>query len=140
MMIMKNTYVNIFKFLILTTFSVPYLVMAEDVFRKFISEDELPHIPGQKVTSVTVELAPGVSVPAHRHEAFVYVYVLEGTVRSQLDDGEVIEYKTGDSWVEPPNVLHSLTQNASENENAKILAVFIAENGAKLTTSGEISH
>jgi quercetin dioxygenase-like cupin family protein len=126
--------------LIIIILSGSSLVLADDVIRKFISEDELTHIPGQKVTSVTVELAPGVSVPAHRHEAFVYVYVLEGTVRSQLDEGELIEYKTGDSWVEAPNVLHSLTQNASDQEIAKILAVFIAKTGAKLTTSGEISH
>lgn len=110
------------------------------VARKMLMSEILPHIPDHMLTAVTVEINPGTSVPAHKHEAFVYVYVLEGKVRSQLDNEEVVEYQAGESWVEPPGVTHSLTENPSETDKAKILAVFIAKQGAKLTTSGEISH
>src|SRR4051794_27510457 len=39
----------------------------------------------------------------HRHgEAFVYAYVLEGPVRSQLDDTPVSTYHPVENWVEQP--------------------------------------
>jgi quercetin dioxygenase-like cupin family protein len=60
--------------------------------------------------------------------------VLEGTVRSQLDDGEVDDYRAGEYWIEPPGTEHALTQNASKTVRAHLLAVFIAPTGAQLTT------
>ena len=107
------------------------------VERQVVTAAALPNLPGHSLTAVTVELAPGVTVPAHRHEGFVFVYVLEGTVRSQLDDGPVLDYAAGKSWVEPPGTLHSLTQNPSTTETAKVLAVFVAKDGARLTTADE---
>ena len=64
--------------------------------------------------------------------------MLEGTVRSQLDRDKAIDYKAGESWIEPPGALHTLTQNMSKTETLKLLAVFIAKKDAKLTTSGEL--
>lgn len=107
------------------------------VERQVVTAAALPNLPGHSLTAVTVELAPGVTVPAHRHEGFVFVYVLEGTVRSQLDDGAALDYAAGTSWVEPPGTLHSLTQNPSQTESAKVLAVFVAKDGARLTTADE---
>ena len=109
-----------------------------EVERKTVSAQALSNIPGHSLTAVTIELGPGVTVPAHRHDAFVFVYVLEGIVRSQLDDADVVDYAAGESWVEPLGVTHSLTQNPSDTENAKVLAIFVAKSGAELTTSGEI--
>ena len=113
---------------------------SQAVAREMLFSGVLPNVSDRKLTAVTVEFSPGVTVPAHKHEAFVFVYVLEGIIRSQLDDGEIVEYKAGESWVEPPGITHSLIQNPSETEHAKLLAVFIAQEGAKLTTSGDISH
>ena len=103
-----------------------------------VSVGPLPNVPGHNLTAVKIDLAPGVSVPSHQHEAFVFVYVLAGTVRSSLDDEEPVGYSVGESWVEPPGAVHSLTENLSDTEPAQILAVFIAEEGATLTTSGKI--
>jgi len=113
---------------------------ASPVSRKMVSTGPLPNVPGHNLTAVTVDLAPGTSVPSHRHEAFVFVYVIEGVVRSKLDDSEAVNYATGESWVEPPGVIHSLTENPSDTKPARILAVFVARDGAKLTTSGEIEQ
>lgn len=113
---------------------------ATGVDRQLISAEAMPNVPGYNLTAVTVELAPGISVPSHVHDGFVFVYVLEGTVRSQLNDAEAIDYAAGDSWVEPPQTIHSLTQNTNETDVARILAVFVAREGAQLTTSGAISQ
>ena len=97
----------------------------------------LANVPGHHLTAVIVELAPGITVPSHQHAGFVFVYVLEGTVRSQLNRDPAVEFKAGQSWMEPPGTVHALTQNPSATEKAKILAVFVAKEGAQLTTMGD---
>lgn len=104
---------------------------------ELVSVSPLANVPGHNLTAVSVELAPGVTSPSHTHAGFVFVYVLEGTVRSQLNQGEAVDYVVGQSWVEPPGTIHSLTQNPSLTEVTKFLAVFIAKDGAKLTHVGE---
>ncbi|HZU91639.1 MAG TPA: cupin domain-containing protein [Stellaceae bacterium] len=96
----------------------------------------LPDLPGKTLTAVVVRLAPGTVVPAHHHAGFVFAYVLSGTVRSQLNRGAVVDYRTGQSWLEPPGTEHTLTANPSRTEPARLLAVFVAPTGAKLTTFG----
>jgi quercetin dioxygenase-like cupin family protein len=99
-----------------------------------LTEQKLANVPGHSLTALIVEIAPGGLSPAHRHAGFVFAYVLAGTVRSQLDDGPAVVYRTGESWVEPPGTVHCLTENPSPTEPARLLAVFVAPEGATLTT------
>lgn len=103
------------------------------VDQNIIQISPLEHIAGHNLTAVEVEIAPGKSAPSHIHAGFVFVYVLEGTVRSQLNNSETLEFTKGQTWIEPPGTIHSLTQNPSATDKAKLLAVFIAKKGAKLT-------
>lgn len=118
----------------LFTFPATIGAQPEGLTRHMVGAAALPNVPGHNLTAVSVELAPGTTVPAHKHAGFVFVYVLEGTVRSQLDDAEPVDFKTGESWMETPGVTHTLTQNPSDTEIARVLAVFVAETDAKLTT------
>jgi quercetin dioxygenase-like cupin family protein len=97
---------------------------------------DLPHLPGQKVTGILVEYEPGASSPPHHHtsQGSVVAYVLEGAIRSQVNDGPVTVYQAGESWLEPPGAAHSVSANASATEPARLLAVFVAADGAELTT------
>ncbi|WP_120497341.1 cupin domain-containing protein [Kiloniella sp. EL199] len=106
--------------------------------RTMLLQEAIGNIPGHELTAITVELVPGNKSPAHSHETFVFVYVLEGNVRSQLGDEEAIDYTAGDSWIEPPGVIHTLTENLSATKTAKLLAIFVGKKGARLTTSGTI--
>ena len=55
----------------------------------------------------------------HRHgEAFVYAFVLEGTMRSKLDDTPASTYRQGENWVEQPGAHHVLRENTSQSERA----------------------
>lgn len=54
-------------------------------------------------------------------------FVLQGTLRSQLEGGPVGTYGTGQTWFEPPGAVHLFAENTSASEPAKLLAVFIAE-------------
>jgi quercetin dioxygenase-like cupin family protein len=97
---------------------------------------DLPHLPGQRLTGVLVEYPPGGSSPPHHHtsEGSVVAYVLEGAIRSKVNDGPVTVYQAGESWLEPPAAAHSVSENASATEPARLLAVFVAADGAELTT------
>lgn len=99
-----------------------------------VTAEVLPNDPGQTLTSVIVNLAPDARSASHRHAGIVFVYVLEGIVRSQLDSGELIEYRAGQSWSEPPGTVHSFMENPSKTLPARLLATIIAPTGAQLTT------
>jgi quercetin dioxygenase-like cupin family protein len=61
--------------------------------------------------------------------------VLEGAIRSQVNDGLATTYKTGQSFSEMPGDRHAVSANASETEPAKLLAVFVVDtNETELTT------
>ena len=54
-----------------------------------------------------VEYQPGGSSPAHTHpgSAFIYATVLEGAIRSQVNDGPVITYRAGESFRKIPAIV-----------------------------------
>ena len=94
---------------------------------------EMPNFPGHTFTSAIVDFAPGVRASPHTHgDAFVYAYVLKGSVRSQLDDEPAKVYRTGEVWFESPGAHHRLTENVSMTEPASLLVVFVAPTGAAL--------
>ncbi|WP_432854153.1 cupin domain-containing protein [Amycolatopsis sp. CA-161197] len=93
----------------------------------------LPNIPGKTFTSSIVTFPPSASAAPHRHgDAFVYAYVLEGTIRSQLEGQPARTYHQGDNWTEQPGAHHVSTDNVSATEPAKLLVVFVATTGEQL--------
>ena len=94
-----------------------------------VYQHELPNVPGKSIKGVLVEYGPGGYSPGHMHpkSAFIYATVLEGAMRSQVNDGPVTTYKAGQSWSEQPGDRHSISANASETEPAKLLAVFVVD-------------
>ncbi|HET7742122.1 MAG TPA: cupin domain-containing protein [Mycobacterium sp.] len=93
-------------------------------------EQALPNMAGKTFTSAIVDFPPGARAVPHRHgEAFVYAYVLEGSVRSTLDDNPVATYRAGENWIEQPGAHHVLTENPSTTDPAKLLVVFVSNTG-----------
>jgi quercetin dioxygenase-like cupin family protein len=102
-----------------------------------VYQHELPNVPGKSIKGVLVEYGPGGFSPGHIHpkSAFIYATVLEGAIRSQVNDGPVRVYKAGESFSEMPGDRHSVSANGSETEPAKLLAVFVVDtNETELTT------
>ena len=89
----------------------------------------LPNVPGKSLRGVLVEYGPGGASPAHTHpsSAFIYATVLEGAIRSQVNDGPVRTYRTGESFSENPGDHHNVSENASTTEPARLLAVFVVD-------------
>ena len=94
-----------------------------------VYEHALPNVPGKSIKGVLVEYGPGGSSSAHTHakSAFIYATVLEGAIRSSVNDGPVVTYRTGQSFSEMPGDRHSVSENASKTEPAKLLAVFVVD-------------
>ncbi|WP_158921401.1 cupin domain-containing protein [Acidisphaera sp. S103] len=92
-----------------------------------VYQHELPNVPGKSIKGVLVEYGPGGYSPGHTHpkSAFIYATVLEGAIRSQVNDGPVTIYQAGQSFSEMPGDRHSVSANASETHPAKLLAVFV---------------
>jgi len=99
-----------------------------------ISSHALPNVPGKRVTIVRVFYGPGGLTRAHRHAGSVTAYVTKGEIRSQLAGGPVETFKVGQSFFEPPGAVHLVSANASITEPAELIAVFVADEGAQLTT------
>jgi quercetin dioxygenase-like cupin family protein len=96
-------------------------------------EEALPNVPGKTFTSAIVSFPPGARAVPHRHgDAFVYAYVLEGSVSSQLEGEPARVYHQGGNWSEQPGAHHVATDNTSTTEPAKLLVVFVATTGEQL--------
>ena len=100
-----------------------------------IFDHELPNVPGKSMRAVLVEYGPGAASPSHRHpsSAFIYATVLEGEIRSKVNDEPEHVYKAGESWTEMPGDHHKVSANASSTRPARLLAIFIVD-----TTEQEI--
>ncbi|MFI6359579.1 cupin domain-containing protein [Streptomyces sp. NPDC050743] len=100
---------------------------------KPLLQQALPNVKGKTFTSAIVDFPPNASALPHRHgQAFVYAYVLQGTVRSKLDGKPATTYHQGQNWVEQPGAHHVLTENTSRTKPAKLLVVFVSNTGDKL--------
>ena len=102
-----------------------------------VYDQALPNVPGKSIRGVLVEYAPGGSSPAHLHppSAFIYATVLQGAIRSQVNDGPVKTYRTGESFSEFPGDRHAVSANASDTEPARLLAVFIVNTDETVLTT-----
>jgi quercetin dioxygenase-like cupin family protein len=97
--------------------------------------EKLANAPGKTLTVVTVNFATGAKSGAHHAGNSVFASVLSGAIRSENSaTGPVRVYKAGESFFEPPRSRHLVSENASTTEPASVLAVFVADDGAQLTT------
>lgn len=87
----------------------------------------------QEGMMTTVEYEPGAASASHRHNAYVFVYVLEGSVVMQVKGGKEVTLGPGETFYESPGDIHSVSRNASNTNRAKILVFMVKEKGAPVT-------
>lgn len=105
---------------------------------KPVASEKLANVPGKSITAVVVSYEPGGKSKAHHHAGSVLAYVLSGEIRSENSaTGAVRVYKAGEAFFEPAGSTHLISENASAAEPASLLAIFVADDGAKLTTFDE---
>jgi quercetin dioxygenase-like cupin family protein len=91
---------------------------------------DLEGLSGKEGAMFLVEYPPGGSDPVHRHNASVFVYVLEGSIVMEVRGGKEITLSKGDTFFEAPGDIHVIGKNASQTEPAKFVAFFVKDKGA----------
>jgi quercetin dioxygenase-like cupin family protein len=103
-----------------------------------VFDHALPNVSGKSMKGVLVEYQPGGSSPAHTHpkSAFIYATVLEGEIRSKVNDDPEKVYRAGENFAELPGDHHGVSANNSKTQPARLLAVFVVDTDEKdLTTN-----
>jgi quercetin dioxygenase-like cupin family protein len=94
-----------------------------------VFEHAIPNIPGKSLLAFVVSYPAGGKSLPHRHSgsAFIYAHVLSGAIRSQVDDEPARVYRAGEGFYELPGSHHRVSENASADEPASLLAVFVVD-------------
>lgn len=103
-----------------------------------IFKHDLPNITMDdwEVTVNYVDYPPGRVGQMHHHAGFVLAYVLEGSVITKISGQEQRTYQRGEMFFEPPGSTHEVSNNASETQPARLLAMNFAKKGVPLTLPG----
>ncbi|MBV6416039.1 MAG: hypothetical protein CMLOHMNK_00566 [Steroidobacteraceae bacterium] len=94
---------------------------------------DLANAPGKEAVMLTVEYPPGGASPAHRHDAEVFVYVLEGSLTMQVDGQPAVTLTAGQTFHEAPGDVHRLSANASRTQPVKFLVFMVKDKDKPVT-------
>ena len=94
---------------------------------KVLMTHPLADIPGKEGMVLEVTMPPGGADDIHRHDAHVFVYMLEGSAVMQVKGGRSVTLKPGQTFYESPEDIHVVGKNASSKRPAKFLAVFVKD-------------
>jgi quercetin dioxygenase-like cupin family protein len=92
---------------------------------------EYPRTDKPEVVSVLLELAPGGEIGRHMHPIGGHVYMLEGTITLEVENGLKKAYRAGEAFIEPREQWHN-ARNTGDTP-AKLLVVTYGEQGKPLT-------
>jgi quercetin dioxygenase-like cupin family protein len=99
-----------------------------------VATSPIADAPGKTMTAVRLDVPPGAKANPHKHAGITFVYVLEGTVCSQITgDTAPKAYSAGDTFFEPPGSHHLGFTNPT-SKPAKVLVTFVANTGDTLTS------
>ncbi len=100
---------------------------------KSLFDNDQIGVPGKELLMLTVEYLPGGASLPHRHDAQVFVYVLEGRIKMQVAGGPVVTLGPGQTFYESPTDIHSVSANASKTRPAKFLVFIVKDKRAPVT-------
>lgn len=102
--------------LLATAFPSSQLALASEVAEgaakiSTVFDQPLPNVPGKSMKAVLVEYGPGGSSPAHTHpnSSFIYATVLEGAIKSKVNDGPEKTFIAGENFSERPGDRHGVS-------------------------------
>jgi quercetin dioxygenase-like cupin family protein len=122
---MKRTTISLLLLCLMTS-----AVTAQEPNVTPLMSKDLREFSGKEGLMMTVEYPPGGSDPVHVHNAYAFVYVLEGSVVMQLKGGNEITLRPGETFYEGPNDVHVVGRNASSTKPAKFVVFLVKDKGA----------
>lgn len=117
--------------LVLAFFLTGTLMAQEAKVTPLMSKD-LTEFPGKEGVMINVEYPPGASDPIHRHNAYAFVYVLEGSIVMQVRGGKKRILTPGQTFYEGPDDVHIVGRNASQTKPAKFIVFLVKNKGAPI--------
>ena len=96
---------------------------------------QLGDLAGQEAVVRANVYPPGTSNPPHRHNAHVFLHVLEGQLIVQVKGGQPVTLNAGDTYYEAPDDIHMVSRNPSDRVPAKALIFMVKKIGAPATTA-----
>jgi quercetin dioxygenase-like cupin family protein len=96
-------------------------------------DKDLAGVPGKELLMLTVEYIPGGASLPHRHDAQVFVYVLQGKLKMQVAGSPAVTLHRGQTFYESPSDIHVVSANASKTAPAKILVFIVKDKGAPVS-------
>lgn len=97
------------------------MVIAKEVYKH-----ALTGIDGKEIRITQLEFGPGVVSPPHHHPGDTFVYVIDGELVTEIDDGAAFSAKAGEIFHEPPMSLHKSTKNPG-SAPAHAIAIMIID-------------
>jgi quercetin dioxygenase-like cupin family protein len=94
---------------------------------------DLIGVPDKELVMFTVEQLPGGASSPHRHDAQVFVYVVEGSVIMQVEGQPAVTLKAGETFYESPGDIHKQAANASKTEPAKLIVFMVKNKGQPIS-------
>src|SRR5262249_33510898 len=102
-----------------------------------IMQKDLADMPGKEMLMLSVEYPPGAVESVHRHDAYAFVYVLEGSIVEQVRGGKEVTLTPGQTFYEGPNDVHIVGRNASTTKPAKFVVVLVKKQGVDAVMPAE---
>jgi quercetin dioxygenase-like cupin family protein len=96
----------------LVAFLMLAVVPAEAADVKELFATNLADYPGKEGRMLEVSYPPGARDLVHRHDAHVFVYVLEGQIVMQVKGQPAVTLKAGQTFYEGPTDVHVVGRNA----------------------------
>ena len=94
----------------------------------------LPDLAGKEAVVRANTYPPGTSNPPHRHDAHVFLHLLEGELIVQLKGAHAVTLHAGDTYYEAPEDVHVMSRNPSDSVPAKALIFMVKKIGTPATT------
>ncbi len=105
-------------------------LMAQQATVTPLMSKDLTDFRGKEGLIITVEYPPGASDPIHRHNAYAFLYVLEGPIVMQVKGGKAVTLTPGQTYYEGPDDVHIVGRNASNTKPAKFLVFLVKDKDA----------
>jgi quercetin dioxygenase-like cupin family protein len=98
-----------------------------------LMDKDLSGAPDKELLMLTVEYLPGGASLPHRHDAQVFVYVLQGELLMQVAGSPAVTLRRGQTFYENPTDVHMVSANASKTAPAKILVFIVKDKSAPVS-------
>jgi quercetin dioxygenase-like cupin family protein len=102
-----------------------------------VMQKDLTDLPGREMLMLSVEYPPGTVEHIHRHDAYAFVYVLEGSIVEGVRGGKEVTLTPGQAFYEGPDDVHTVGRNASATKPAKFVVVMVKKKGVDAVLPAE---